>query len=68
MVLIGKRKPGVQGSAIFGDNCYIGTGATILAPIKIGNNVTIGAGAVVTRDVMDNQIVVGVPARSKELA
>lgn len=65
MVLIGKKKPGVQGKAIIGDNCYIGTGVTILAPVKIGNNVTIGAGAVVTNDVPDNRVVVGVPARAK---
>lgn len=64
MVLIGKKRPDVEdGSAIIGDNCYISTGATILAPIKIGNNVTIAAGAVVTKDVPDNAIVAGVPAR-----
>ena len=64
MVLIGKKKPDVEdGRAIIGDNCYISTGATILAPIRIGDNVTIAAGAVVTKDVPDNAIVAGVPAR-----
>ena len=43
-----------------GDNVYI---AKVLGPIKIGNNVKIGAGAVVIKDVPDNAIVVGVPAR-----
>lgn len=41
----------------------IGSNATILAGIAIGENAIIGAGAVVTRDVPDNTTVVGVPAR-----
>lgn len=63
MVLIGKKRPGTDVQAIIGDNCYISTGVTILAPVKIGNNVTIGAGAVVTKDIPDNCVVAGVPAR-----
>lgn len=42
-----------------GDNCYFGIGAKILGPVRIGNNVTVGANAVVTKDVPDNTIVVG---------
>ena len=54
----------IDGTEIFvGDNCYVGTGATILGPIRIGNNVTIAAGAVVTKDVPDNVVVAGVPAK-----
>ena len=41
----------------------IGSGATILANVCIGENAIIGAGAVVTRDVSCNVIVVGNPAR-----
>ena len=63
MVLIGKKIPGITGKAIIGNNCYISTGVTILAPVKIGNNVTIGAGAVVTKNIPDNCIVAGVPAQ-----
>ena len=48
---------------IVGDNCYFGNGVTILGPVHIGNNVTIGAHAVVTKDIPDNAVVVGVPAK-----
>jgi serine O-acetyltransferase len=63
MVLFGKKKPEVDCEIIVGDNCYISTGVTILGPVTIGNNVTIGAGAVVTKDVPDNAVVAGVPAK-----
>ena len=62
MVLIGKKHPGPCTITI-GDDCYVGTGVTILGPLTIGNNVTIGAGAVVTTDVPDNVVVAGVPAK-----
>lgn len=48
---------------VFGENVQVYTGATVIGPIKIGNNVTIGANAVVITDVPDNCIAVGVPAR-----
>ena len=46
-----------------GDNCFIGGGARILPGIRIGNNCIVGAGSVVTKDVPDNCIVAGNPAR-----
>jgi serine O-acetyltransferase len=46
-----------------GDNVYIGTGARVLGPVKIGDNAKIGANAVVLTDVPDNHTAVGVPAR-----
>ena len=63
-VLMGKKRPGIPPPCVFiGDDCYIGTGATILGPVRIGNNVTIAAGAVVLHDIPDNAVVGGVPAR-----
>ena len=47
---------------VIGDNVDIGAGAKVLGRIRIGNNVLIGANAVVTRDVPDDSIAVGVPA------
>jgi maltose O-acetyltransferase len=46
-----------------GDNVWIGGHAVINPGVKIGNNVVIAAGAVVTKDVPDNVVVAGVPAR-----
>lgn len=64
MVLIGKKRPNISDCHVrIGDNCYISTGVIILAPINIGNNVTIAAGAVVTKDVPDNSVVGGIPAK-----
>lgn len=45
-----------------GDHVDIGAGAKLLGDIRIGNHVLIGANAVVTRDVPDHSIAVGVPA------
>ena len=47
---------------IIGDNVKIFTGATVFGGITIGNDVVIGAGAVVRRDVPDHCTVVGNPA------
>lgn len=44
-------------------NCWIGAGATILRGITIGENSVVGAGSVVTKDVPDNVIVAGNPAK-----
>lgn len=46
-----------------GNWCVIGIGATIMAGVHIGDQVVVGAGAVVTRDVPSNCIVAGNPAR-----
>lgn len=46
-----------------GRNCYIGAKATIIGNIVIGDNVKIGAGAVVVSDIPSGSTAVGVPAR-----
>jgi serine O-acetyltransferase len=47
-----------RGGPTIGDNVYIAPGAKIFGKIKIGNNVKIGANAVVYKDIPDNAIVV----------
>lgn len=46
-----------------GDNVQIASGSKILGPVKIGNNVFIGANSVVTKDIPNNCVVAGVPAK-----
>ena len=53
----------ILGGVNIGSNCYIGANSTILPHKNIGNNAIIGAGAVVTRDVPDNKVMTGNPAR-----
>jgi serine O-acetyltransferase len=62
-VTVGLKNTGQSGSPIIGDRVDIGAGAKILGPIRIGNDVAIGANAVVLSDVPANSIAVGVPAR-----
>jgi len=60
--------PGAKllGNCSIGSFSTIGTNATILPKIKIGTNVTVAAGAVVTKDIPDNCMVAGVPAQIKK--
>lgn len=53
----------VSGNCIIGAYSFIGTNATILPNVKIGKNVIIGAGSVVTKDIPDNSMAVGIPAK-----
>ncbi|GFN32764.1 DapH/DapD/GlmU-related protein [Paenibacillus xylaniclasticus] len=46
-----------------GNNVFIGAGAIVLPNVTIGSNVIIGAGSVVTRDIPDNSVAAGNPAR-----
>jgi sugar O-acyltransferase (sialic acid O-acetyltransferase NeuD family) len=53
----------LTGRVTVGDHSWVGAGVTVLPRLTIGSNVIIGAGSVVTKDVPDNAIVVGSPAR-----
>ena len=64
-VTVGLRNRMQRGSPILGDRVDIGAGAKLLGPIRIGNDVAIGANAVVLCDVPDHCIAVGIPAQVK---
>lgn len=54
---------GIAKPVSIGDDVWIGGNVTILPGVTIGNNVVVAAGAVVTKDVPDNCVVGGVPAK-----
>lgn len=64
-VTLGRGRPNTEGRDIpvIGDHVTIYTNAVVIGGITIGNNVEIGAGAVVIHDVPDNSVVAGVPAK-----
>ncbi|MDO9261728.1 MAG: hexapeptide transferase, partial [Flavobacteriaceae bacterium] len=53
----------ISGNCTIGSYAQIGTNATILPNITIGKNVIIGAGSVVTKNIPDNCLAVGIPAK-----
>ena len=59
---IGKEQPVIENTTVR-QKAIIGTGAVILPGVEIGYSVTVGAGAVVTKDVKPHQVVVGNPVR-----
>ena len=58
-----KKADGGRDTPIIGDNVNIYTGSILAGGINIGNNVEIGAGSVVLKDVPDNCVVAGKPAK-----
>ncbi|MDF7806161.1 serine O-acetyltransferase, partial [Pontiellaceae bacterium B12219] len=52
-----------KGCPTIGDHVYIGPGAKIVGAVRVGNNVAIGANCVVTKDIPDNAVVVGIPGK-----
>ncbi|MCK5019729.1 MAG: acyltransferase [Candidatus Peribacteraceae bacterium] len=58
-----KKIPPIKGKIILEHDCWIGAGSIILPNIKIGHNSIVAAGAVVTKDVLPNTVVAGVPAK-----
>ncbi len=53
----------ILGRCSISDYCQIGANSTILPNLNIGKNVIVGAGAVVTKDIPDNSVVAGIPAK-----
>lgn len=57
------RKTTYPAPIVLGKNVWIGSNATILQGVTIGDNAIVAAGAVVTKDVAANTVVGGVPAK-----
>ena len=52
-----------KGDIIVGDDAWLGFGVIVLDGVRIGKGAVVGAGSVVTEDIPDGGIAVGVPAR-----
>lgn len=59
-VTVGQKPSGVP---VLGDGVYLAPGAKVVGGIRLGDGVAVGANAVVTRDLPDGAVAVGVPAR-----
>jgi len=65
--VIGAKEKCPKGSFVLGDNCFLGANATIIGPVKIANNIKIGASACVVKScVKEGAILTGVPAKIRE--
>jgi len=63
-VTIGNANRGKnKGYPTIGDNVYIAPGAKIIGAVQVGNYVAIGANCVVTKDVPDHAVIVGIPGK-----
>lgn len=60
-----KKYPGINvfGRIKIGNNVFIGSNTIFLPGVTIGDNIVIGAGSIVTRDIPSNSVAVGVPAK-----
>ena len=59
-LFIGKTR---AANVVIGNQVFVGAGSIILPGVHIGNRVIIGAGSIVTKDIPDNSVAVGNPAR-----
>jgi serine O-acetyltransferase len=68
-VTLGQANRGARkGAPVIGDGVYIGPGAKIVGAVRVGDDVAIGANCVVTKDLPDHGVAVGVPAQVISLA
>ncbi len=58
-----KRRLISKGEVVIGDNVWLGDKVAVLSGVKIGDNVIVAANAVVTKDIPDNCMAAGVPAK-----
>lgn len=58
-----EERPDKFGAITIDNNVFVGMGSIILPNVHIGSNVIIGAGSIVTKDIPDNSVAVGNPAR-----
>lgn len=58
-----KRNLKSKGEVVIGNNVWLGDKVSVLAGVHIGNNVIVGANSVVTKDIPDNCLAAGVPAK-----
>jgi len=52
-----------EGSPVIGNEVFLGSGAKVIGNVRVGDNAAIGVNAVVTKDVPDNGVAVGLPAK-----
>jgi acetyltransferase-like isoleucine patch superfamily enzyme len=64
---IRKQPLETKGDIVVEDGAWLGTGVIVLEGVTIGKGAVVGAGSVVTKDVPDNSIAVGVPSRITKL-
>ena len=62
-VVFGKKLTRQTGGAVVGDNVEFGVGSKVVGDVTIGSNVIVGANAVIVKDIPDNCVVAGVPAK-----
>ena len=62
-VVFGKKLTEDTKGAIFGNNVDFGVGSKVIGEVHIGDNVTVGANAVITKAVPSNIVIAGVPAK-----
>lgn len=53
-----------MGAIVVGDNVFIGWNTIVMPGVKIGSNVVIGAGSIISKDIPDNTVVAGIPAKT----
>ena len=58
-----REQGAVSAPVVLGKNVWLGAKVTVLKGVTIGDNAIVGAGAVVTKDIPENAICAGVPAR-----